>query len=114
MRSEVRIIQSQSEESREVNIDSYEAEQLLRKYGCNQHVSGIKPNKNVNKDLTFEEWVEMNDKTLKEEELRRKIAKPNTFDSYSGYDSEVRYSTDSDSGFSFRVEIKSDMKIPKY
>ena len=39
---------------------------------------------------------------------------PITFDGRNGYDSEVKYSTDEDTGFGFKIEISSDMKIPKY
>jgi hypothetical protein len=54
----------------------------------------------------------------KEELLRRqqKMSGPNpiTFNGNNGYDSEVKYSTDEDTGFGFKIEISSDMKIPKY
>ena len=54
----------------------------------------------------------------KEEEMRRiaRISgpKPTTFDGSRGYDSEVKYSSDDDTGFGFKIEIITDMKIPKY
>jgi hypothetical protein len=40
--------------------------------------------------------------------------KPTTFDGRNGYDSEVKYTSDDDTGFGFKIEITSDMKIPRY
>ena len=45
---------------------------------------------------------------------RRNGPNPITFDGKNGYDSEVKYSQDEDTGFGFKIEISSDMKIPKY
>jgi hypothetical protein len=40
--------------------------------------------------------------------------RPTTFDSRNGYDSEVKYTSDDDTGFGFKIEITTDMKIPRY
>jgi hypothetical protein len=121
-RPEVRIIQSQEEQTQPANIDNWEAEQLLRKYGYeNQQFSTREepqqPTQPVN-NLTFEEMVAQEEARLKEEEMRRKARmtgpKPTTFNGNRGYDSEVKYSSDEDTGFGFRIEITTDMKIPKY
>jgi hypothetical protein len=119
-RPEVRIIQNQEEQTAPANIDSWEAEQLLRKYGHQpqQFSTREEPKVNTNNDLTFEEMVAQHEAQLREEEMR-KIArmngpKPMTFNGSRGYDSEVKYSSDEDTGFGFKIEITTDMKIPKY
>ena len=118
-RPEVKIIQNQEENTQPANIASWEAEQLLRKYGYQpEQMSSIAQNQPVEQPgLTFEEMIAQNEDKLKEEEMRRQQRmygpKPTTFDGRNGYDSEVKYSSD-DSGFSFKIEITSDMKIPKY
>lgn len=119
-RPEVRIIQSQEEQTQPANIDSWEAEQLLRKYGHQPQQFSTReeqPIKPVN-NLTFEEMVAQEEARLREEEMRRRARmngpRPTTFDGSRGYDSEVKYSSDEDTGFGFKIEITTDMKIPKY
>ena len=119
-RPQVIIVQSQEEQITPANIDSWEAEQLLRKYGhLPQHHSSIThPQPNQKRELTFEEMLAESEAQRNKEEARqlqkRNGPSPITFNSEGGYDSEVRYSTDEDTGFGFRIEISSDMKIPKY
>ncbi len=119
-RPQVRIIQSQEEHTQPANIDSWEAEQLLRKYGHQpqQFSTHQEPQQPVNNGLTFEEMVAQNEAKLREEEMRRQQRmygpKPTTFDGRNGYDSEVKYTSDDDTGFGFKIEITSDMKIPRY
>jgi hypothetical protein len=118
-RPEIRIIQNQQEETQPVNIDSWEAEQLLRKYGHQpqQFSTREEPQQPAN-NLTFEQMVAQEEARLKEEEIRRQQRmngpRPTTFDGSRGYDSEVKYSSDEDTGFGFKIEITTDMKIPKY
>ena len=119
-RPQSRIIDHQHVES-EREVTGWEAEQLLRKYGHEpQHFSGIgeKKPENPDKDLTFEQLIAKEEAKRKEEMLRRQQRRmgpnPLTFDGNNGYDSEVKYSTDEDTGFGFKIEISSDMKIPKY
>ena len=119
-RPEVRIIQNQEEQTQPANIDSWEAEQLLRKYGHQpqQFSTREEPQRPVDNGLTFEQMVAQHEAKLKEEEMRRKARmngpRPTTFDGSGGYDSEVKYSSDDDTGFGFKIEITTDMKIPKY
>jgi hypothetical protein len=119
-RPEIRIIQNQQEETQPANIDSWEAEQLLRKYGHQpqQFSTREEPQQSVNQGLTFEQMVAQEESRLKEEEMRRQQRmngpRPTTFDGSRGYDSEVKYSSDEDTGFGFKIEITTDMKIPKY
>ena len=110
-RPEVRIIQNQEEQIQPANIDSWEAEQLLRKYGHQpqQFSTREEPQQPVDNGLTFEEMVARHEAKQREEEQRR-IARmngprPTTFDGSRGYDSEVKYSSDEDTGFGFKIEI---------
>jgi hypothetical protein len=119
-RPEVRIIQNQEEQTSPANIDSWEAEQLLRKYGHQpqQFSTREEPQQHVDNGLTFEQMVAQEEARLRDEELRRRARmngpRPTTFDGSRGYDSEVKYSSDEDTGFDFKIEITTDMKIPKY
>ena len=82
---EVRIIQNQEEQTQPANIDSWEAEQLLRKYGHQPQQFSTREEKvsNPNQNLTFEQMVAQNEAKLKEEELRRQQRmngpKPSTY-----------------------------------
>lgn len=117
-RPEVRIIQDQTEETNTREVSGWEAEQLLRKYGQDQSFSTrpIVREEEPTNDLTFDEMIAQQEMELKEERLRKQhqmmCPKPVTFNGNSGYDSEVRYG--SDSGFGFKIEITTDMNLPKY
>ncbi len=118
-RPEVRIIQNQEETTQPANIDSWEAEQLLRKYGHQPQQFSTReeqPVENPDMNLTFEEMVAKHEAKLREEEERKRARmygpKPTTFG--GDYDAEVKYGTDEDTGFNFKIEITTDMKIPKY
>jgi len=121
-RPEVRVIQNQEENTAPANIDNWEAEQLLRKYGYKSEQTSSLENQSIqtptDNGLTFEQMIAQHEAKLREEEERKRARmygpKPTTFDANNGYDSEVKYSTDEDTGFSFKVEITTDMKIPKY
>jgi hypothetical protein len=118
-RPEVRLVQNQQVETNEnPNIDAWEAEQLLRKYGYQNDQSIVQPNtpqKSVEQGLTFEEMIAQEEARLKSEEMRRKQAngpKPISFDGQNGYYTETRYGSDDDSGYGFKIQITSDMPIP--
>jgi hypothetical protein len=120
-RPQARVIDQQQVES-EREVTGWEAEQILRKYGHQpqQYSSIPEPEQTINttQNMTFEELMALEDQKRREEESRinQKINGPNpiTFDGRRGYDSEVKYSQDEDTGFGFKIEISSDMKIPKY
>lgn len=126
MRPEVRLIEPQSEQSAPANIPSWEAEQLLRKYGYDNQQFTNRPQQiqepttvDPNVNLTFEEMIAQEEARQREEAERQRLRqqqqmgpKPMTFNGQNGYESEVRYS--SDDGFSFKVEITTDMQLPKY
>lgn len=120
----VTIIEPQSEQTAPANIPSWEAEQLLRKYGYeDQHIVN-RPNvvqqpESPNQNLTFDEMIAQEEARQREEAERQRLRqqqqmgpKPMTFNGQNGYESEVRYT--SDEGFSFKVEITTDMQIPRY
>jgi len=125
-RSEVRLIEPQSEQSAPANIPSWEAEQLLRKYGYDNQQFTNRPQQiqepttvDPNANLTFEEMIAQEEARQREEAERQRLRqqqqmgpKPMTFNGQNGYESEVRYS--SDDGFSFKVEITTDMQLPRY
>ena len=117
-RPQSRIIDQQHVES-EREITGWEAEQILRKYGQEpQHYSSIPELEQSKPSLTFEEMIAQEEAKRKDEMLRnqqrRNGPNPITFDGKNGYDSEIKYSQDEDTGFGFKIEISSDMKIPKY
>lgn len=120
-RPQVRIIQDQTEEISTREVSGWEAEQLLRKYSQDQSFS-VKPitreEETIVNDLTFDEMIAKQEMELKEERLRKQhqmmSPKPVTFNGNNGYESEVRYGSDSDSGFGFKIEITTDMNLPKY
>jgi uncharacterized protein YifE (UPF0438 family) len=118
-RPQARIVDQQHVES-EREITGWEAEQLLRKYGHEPQQYSSITNEPVTqkKELTFEEMISQEEAKRQNEEMMRNQKqngpKPITFNGNKGYDSEVKYSTDEDTGFGFKIEISSDMKIPKY
>jgi len=120
-RPEVRIAQSQQVETNNNPVDSWEAEQLLRKYGYQntQYSSNPEPHPQENqRGKTFEEMVAEEEARLKEERMRNwqrlNGTKPVTFDGSNGYYTETKYGADDESGYGFKIEITTDMKIPKY
>jgi hypothetical protein len=118
-RPQARIIDQQHVES-EREVTGWEAEQILRKYGHEpkQYSSIPEPQQPEQPPLTFEEMLAQEEMKRKQEDIKRqqRLNGPNpiTFNGNNGYDSEVKYSTDEDTGFGFKIEISSDMKIPKY
>lgn len=117
-RPQVTILQPQKEENNTREVSGWEAEQLLRKYGQDQSFSTRTQVPDTNQQLTFDQMIAQEEAKLKQERLRKQQLmmgpKPITFNGQSGYDSEVRYSSDEDSGFGFKIEITTDMNLPKY
>ena len=119
-RPEVRIVQDQQTEiNNNPNIDNWEAEQLLRKYGYKPETHNTIQQPEIVQDngLSFEEMVAQEEMRRRNDEMRRQQQmrgpKPVSFDGRNGYYSETTYGTDNDSGFGFKIEITSDMNIPK-
>lgn len=115
----VRQVDAQHVES-EREITGWEAEELLRKYSGDQFFSTREqqPVQNFDNGLSFEEMIRIEEEKRKSEEMRRisqqNGPKPSTFDGSRGYDSEVKYGSDEDTGFGFKIEITTDMKLPRY
>ena len=119
-RPEVRIVQGQEEQINDnPQIDSWEAEQLMRKYGYQNtsYSTNDQPYTVDTNDLTFEEMVKQSEEKENQDRLRKQQQmngpKPISFDGRNGYHSQTTYETDSDTGFGFKIEITSDMNIPK-
>lgn len=112
------IVQSQQVESNNnPEVLGWEAEQLLRKYGYQPQQSSSNPDQlPVDNGLTFEQMVMQQEAKEREEEMRkqhqRNSPRPITFD--GNYYSETKYSSDDDTGFGFKIEITTDMKLPRY
>ena len=120
-RPEVRLVQNQQVETNDnPNIDSWEAEQLLRKYGYqnSQYSTDQQSTAPADNGLTFEEMMAQEDAKRRNEEIRRQQQlngpRPVSFDGRNGYHSETKYGSDDDSGYGFKIQIASDMPIPKY
>jgi hypothetical protein len=120
-RPEVRLIQSQQVETNEnPSIDSWEAEQLLRKYGYqdSQYSTHQETQAPVDNGLTFEQMIAQEEAKTKGEEMRRQqqanAPRPTSFDGSGGYYTETKYGSDEDSGYGFKIQVTSDMPIPKY
>lgn len=119
-RPEVRIVQNQEVEiNNNPAIDNWEAEQLLRKYGYKPESQNTIQQPEIAQDngITFEEMVAQEEMRRRNDEMRRQQQmrgpKPVSFDGRNGYYSSSSYETDGDTGFSFQVQITSDMNIPK-
>jgi hypothetical protein len=120
-RPEVRIVQGQEEQiNHNPQVDSWEAEQLMRKYGyqnTSYSTNDIIPESKPMSELTFEEMIRQEENRLYNEKLKRQHQingpKPISFDGRNGYHTQTTYETDSDTGFGFKIQITSDMNIPK-
>lgn len=121
-RPEVRIIQDQDIQiNNNPQIDNWEAEQLMRKYGYQntQYSSNQEsPAPAQDNGLTFEQMLAQEEARIRDEKLRRQQQlngpKPISFDGGNGYHTETKYGSDDDSGYGFKIQITSDMPIPKY
>jgi len=110
MRPEVRIIDPQSEEIKPMEIPTSETEALLAKYGYSKSPQvSHNPIKNPHEEETFEEMV----KREEEKKLRQANPSPKSFNS-DGYTSDVKWGSDSETGLNFKIEVVTNMKLPKY
>lgn len=116
-RPEIRQIDNQRIEN-EREVTGWEAEEILRKYGHSVQGStrGEQP-VSISNNLTFEDMVRQEEMKLESERERKKAKlygpKPTTFGGQNGYDSEVKWGQDDESGLGFKIEIVTDMKLPK-
>ncbi len=105
MRPQVRIIDQQSEEIKPADISQSEAEALLAKYGYGSSQPTNYTEEPIKNEETFEEMV-------RREEEKRRNTKPTNKRS-DGFSSETKWGSDSETGLNFKIEIVTDMKIPK-
>lgn len=112
-RPEIRIIQDQQEEIKPADISQNEMDMLLAKYGYQSQTNYHEPV--PDSGLSFEEMIRQeelkNHQRNYEQIMKAKSQKPYTFG--GDYDSETIYGTDGDTGYTFKVNIVSDMPIPK-
>ena len=117
-RPEIRLIQDQQVETNEnPNIDNWEAEQLLRKYGYQntQYSTHQEPSMSTEDGLTFDQMIEQEEAKKRNEEAKKQMingSKPISFDGRGGYYTETKYGSDDDSGYGFKIQITTDMPIP--
>jgi hypothetical protein len=119
-RPEVRIIETQSEETRQVDVSNWEKQQLLAKYGyINQIQEPISQIDEYNpvKDLSYAELMRIEDeKYLRQmqQKMQEMINRPKsyTIDSDQVRFNETRWSNIDGTNLGFEVNIVSDMKIP--
>ena len=118
-RPEVRIIQDQQIENKPSEVSGWEAEQLLRKYGHAPQTFSTRDQEQRQEQsgLSFEEMIKQEELRIKEEEMRRYSKthgpRPTTFSGERGYDAEIKYGSDEETGFGYKIQIVSDMPIPK-
>lgn len=109
----IKIIQPQKEEVKEVT--GSEAEELLRKYGYGQKDEQLTtrvPDVSNMGNLTFEEAIKLHEQEQAALKAKKETKKPISFEAQHGYDKEIK--NVSTNGFNFKVEITTDMKLPKY
>lgn len=120
-RAEIRIVQNQEIETKTIEVSSSEADALLAKYGYKQQYTPQTTTPiNPNQDLTFEEMVRRQEAKDAESKARserlRNGAQPVSFDPHNMGYSETKFTNldiDDASSLGIRVQIVSDMKIPK-
>ena len=120
-RPEVRVVQDQDIQiNNNPQIDNWDAEQLMRKYGYQNTQYSTNQETPIQQDngLTFEQMLAQEEARIRDEKMRREQQlngpKPISFDGRNGYHTETKYGSDDDSGFGFKIQITSDMPIPKY
>jgi hypothetical protein len=99
----IRIIQNQEEEIKDIQVSEYEKEVLLAKY--NFRPTPIQPSDN----LSFEEMLQIEEN--KKLELKRKQNGPQPITFGGEFNSNTKYDTDNDLGFSYKINIVSNMKL---
>jgi hypothetical protein len=112
-RPEIRIIQDQQEEIKPADISQNEADMLLAKYGyASKPIENIHPQ---DSGMSFEELcrIEEQKNIQRVQEQTRKMNGPKPYTFGGSYDADTLYGTDGDSGYTFKVNIVSDMPLPK-
>ena len=121
IRPEVRIVQNQEVETKPVDVSQSEADALLAKYGYKQQYANTQTTiQDPNANLTFDEMIHRQEAKDAEQRARlerqRNGAQPVSFDPYNMNYSETKYTNlevDNTNTFGIKVQIVSDMNIPK-
>ena len=111
-RPDVRIIEPQWEESKEIQSSEWEKQQLLAKYGYSTGPIHHQAPTNYQGALTFEEMCAAEERKLEEQQRRRQpqnLPPVYSIDPNSIRYSEQKYSGDGDIGLN--IQIVSDMKF---
>jgi hypothetical protein len=111
-RPDVRIIEPQWEESKEIQSSEWEKQQLLAKYGYSNGPINHQPTPQPQGGLSFEEMCAIEERRLEEERRRRQpqnIPPVYSIDPHRVQYSEQKYSGDGDLGLN--IQIVSDMKF---
>lgn len=99
----IKIVQNQEEEIKDIQISEYEKEMLLAKY--NFRPTPIQQSDN----LSFEDMLQIEEN--KRIELKRKQNGPQPITFGGEFNSDTKYDTDNDLGFSYKINIVSNMKL---
>ena len=122
IRPEVRVIETQQEEVKEIQVSSWERDQLLSKYGYVNQPTHQPPIEEFNptRDLSYQELMEIEDRKFEMESQRRRQEMMNKPKTYTIDQDQVRYNeirwSNMDLGgqeFGIQVQIVSDMKFTR-
>jgi len=120
IRPEVRVIETQYEETKPIEVSNWEKEQLLAKYGYVNQTSYQEPVQQYDpsRDLSYQEMMEIEDRKYRLEQERRSQQVVNRPTTYTIDQDQVRYNemrwSNMDLGgqeFGIQVQIVSDMKF---
>jgi hypothetical protein len=122
IRPEVRVIETQQEEVKQVQVSSWERDQLLAKYGYVNQPTYHQPVEEFNptRDLSYQEMMEIEDRKIQIESQRRHQEMMNRPTTYTIDRDQVRYNetrwSNMDLGgqdFGIQVQIVSDMRFTR-
>jgi hypothetical protein len=111
---EVRVIQAQSEEVKPADVTSSEAEYLLYKYGFKKEPVQQPVQQNPNSELTFDQLMEI--ERRREMDNKKRNNQNQQQRRNNGLYTETKWKDvelDDNNTFGIKIEIVSDMKIPK-
>lgn len=117
---EVRVIETQQEEIKSVDISNWEREQILAKYGYGNHTTQCDQVQSFDptRDLSYQEMIELEDRKIRQEQEKKYQNSMNRPKTYSIDSEQVRYNDVKWSNmdlngqeFGIQVQVVSDMKF---
>lgn len=117
---EVRVIETQQEEIKSVDISNWEREQILAKYGYSNHTTQYDQVQSFDptRDLSYQEMIELEDRKIRQEQEKKYQNSMNRPKTYSIDSDQVRYNDVKWSSmdlngqeFGIQVQVVSDMKF---